>query len=367
MRSINPQTSFNKFLVICLAGIGDTLLLTPALWILRQGFPLAQIDVLVMHEGAKNLLDCSPDVNRVIHWNFMQQGVKKSLKFCIRLRRNNYDVSLMAYPANRYEYNMVSLLIGAKVRIGHQYNVRCTYGTGRFAFHHHVRESAENMLHNVEENLKLLECLQIHPKRYANHCLRLYFSQEDLTFAEQFLTRHRDMQASLRIGIHPGSGETKNLHLRRWPIGNFAKLADLLILSKSAQVFVFGGNNEKQLRHKLRQNMPQKPIVVENVSLRQSAALIQHCDVFVSVDTSLMHVATAVGTPTVALYGPTNPNLTFPWATSHQVVFKNLPCSPCYFYSKMQLSCPAKRDFECIKSVSVDDVIKSIDILLASR
>ena len=106
----DEKECFQKILVFCLAGIGDTLMCTPTLRILRQALPSAKIDVLVMHEGSKNILECSPDVDHVIQWNFVKYGFFKSLKFCLKLRKKNYDVSLMSYPSNRYEYNMVSHL-----------------------------------------------------------------------------------------------------------------------------------------------------------------------------------------------------------------------------------------------------------------
>ena len=329
--NISSTTRFKKIIVLCLAGIGDTLMFTPTLKVLRQAFPFAKIDALVMYKGTKSLLESSPDLDRVIHWNFIQQGKKRSALFCLKLRRNLYDLSLTAYPSNRYEYNVVSLLIGAKLRVGHQYNVKCSYKTDHIAFHHRATESKANNLHNVEENLKLLECLSIDPKFYAPHRLCLYLSRQDEISAEQFLRTYREPNASLLTGIHPGSGETKNLHLKRWPIDNFAQLADWLIEKKNHQVFVFGGDNEKQLRHKLIQRMAQNPVLVENLSFRQTAALIQRCNVFVSADTGLMHAAAAVGTPAITLYGPTNPNLTFPWGSCYQIVKKDLTCSPCYF------------------------------------
>lgn len=365
--SIPSVMGFKKILVLCLAGIGDAIMFTPTLRILRQAFPLAKIDALVMYEGTKSMLECSPDLDHIIHWNFMQQGKKRSALFCLKLRRNHYDLSLTAYPSNRYEYNMVTLLIGAKLRIGHQYNVKCSYKTDRITFHHRATESMANNLHNVEENLKLLKYLSIDPKFYAPHRLCLYLSQEDKNYAEQFLRTYEAPNAPALIGIHPGSGETKNLHLRRWPIGNFAQLADWLIAEKRHQVFVFGGDNEQQLRHELIRRMTQKPVLVENLSFRQTAALIERCNVFISADTGLMHAAAAVGTPAITLYGPTDPNLTFPWGNRHQIVKKDLTCSPCYFYSNMELTCPAHRDFECIQSIPITDVMNKIETLLTDN
>jgi heptosyltransferase-2 len=106
-----------KILVITLSGIGDALMFTPALGLLRNSLPDAEIDALVMYRGAKEIYESNPNFNKVIHFNFLEEGAFKSLNFLFQLRKK-YDASLNVYPSNRKEYNLISFLIGAKKRAG---------------------------------------------------------------------------------------------------------------------------------------------------------------------------------------------------------------------------------------------------------
>src|SRR4030065_2294851 len=100
-----------KILIIALSGIGDALMFTPALKLLRKNLPNAEIDVLAMYRGAQEIYSSNPNLNKVIHFNFLEEGAFKSLTFLFQLRKK-YDASINVYPSNRKEYNVISFLIG---------------------------------------------------------------------------------------------------------------------------------------------------------------------------------------------------------------------------------------------------------------
>jgi ADP-heptose:LPS heptosyltransferase len=106
-----------KILVIALSGIGDALMFTPALKLLRQSYLSAEIDALVMYKGAEEILASNKNLNQVIHFNFPEEGIYKSLKFLSELRKK-YDASINVYPSNRKEYNIISYIIGAEQEPG---------------------------------------------------------------------------------------------------------------------------------------------------------------------------------------------------------------------------------------------------------
>src|SRR5512136_844951 len=106
-----------KILVIALSGIGDALMFTPALSLLRKNLPEAEIDVLVMSHGSEEIYKANSNLNKLIYFNFLEEGALKSLKFLFQLRKK-YDASISVYPSNRKEYNIISFLIGAKKRAG---------------------------------------------------------------------------------------------------------------------------------------------------------------------------------------------------------------------------------------------------------
>ena len=109
-----------KILILALSGIGDALMFTPALKLLRQSLPSAQIDTLVMFKGTKEIYETNPNFNKVIHFDFLKEGAANSLKFVVGLRKK-YDATINVYPSNRKEYNLISFLIGAKKRVGVEY------------------------------------------------------------------------------------------------------------------------------------------------------------------------------------------------------------------------------------------------------
>ena len=104
-----------KILLIALSGIGDALMFTPALKLLRTEVPVAQIDALVMYKGAAEVLKENPNIKNIHHFDFLKAGKSKSLRYLFKLR-GEYDSSINVYPSNRKEYNLISYLIGAKKR-----------------------------------------------------------------------------------------------------------------------------------------------------------------------------------------------------------------------------------------------------------
>jgi heptosyltransferase-2 len=109
-----------KILVIALSGIGDALMFTPALEVLKKHSPDSEIDALVMYRGSEEIFDANPNISKVIYFNFINEGALNSLKFLKSLRKN-YDSSISVYPANRKEYNLINFFVGAKKRAGVKY------------------------------------------------------------------------------------------------------------------------------------------------------------------------------------------------------------------------------------------------------
>lgn len=352
------REAIRKILVLCLPGIGDALLFTPALRSLRAYFPKAQIWVLVMFKGSQEVLEKNPHIDRIIFWEFLKEGALRSFKFLLELRRQRFDISIMAYPANRIEYSLVHLLAGAKRRYGHRYHHR-DLSSLNVLHGHTIWEHDER--HNVEEDLALLHLLGIEAQRPI--LLELYLSEEDRAFAEDWLTQ-RQLHGALLIGFHAGTAEFKNQAKRRWAKEKFATLGDALAQELEAQILIFGGPEEQELKEEICHRMSPPGLVVTNTTMRQTAALIEKCALFVSNDSALMHTAAAMKVPCVVIFGPTNPKWVYPYGTRYRMVRLGLSCSPCFYYSARPLTC-ARGDFACIEGVSVDQVLRTARQLLS--
>lgn len=352
------RETVGKILVLCLPGIGDTLLFTPALRSLREHFPRAQIWILVMFKGSQEVLEGNPHIDRIILWEFLKEGAWRSFKFLLGLRRQRFDVSIMAYPANRIEYSLVHLLAGAKRRYGHRY--------------HHRNLSSLNVLHgntiledderhNVEENLALLRLLGVQAGESSS--LDLFLTQENRAFARDWLSQ-RQLGKELLIGFHAGTAEFKNQAKRRWAKEKFSALGDALFQEFGARILIFGGPEEEELKEDIQRQMSSPGLVVSDTTMKQTAALIEKCTLFISNDSALMHTAAAMKVPCVVVFGPTNPKWVHPYGARHQIVRHALSCSPCFYYSARPLTC-ARRDFACIEGVQVDQVLQAVRPLLS--
>ncbi|HEX9047926.1 MAG TPA: glycosyltransferase family 9 protein, partial [Verrucomicrobiae bacterium] len=104
-----------------MAGIGDTLIATPLIHELRANFPEAEIDVLAMWPGSKDLLANNPHVNRVFQKNLIKCGKLEGLRFLWSLRKERYQLSINTHPQSRIHYRIAAWLAGAEVRISHVY------------------------------------------------------------------------------------------------------------------------------------------------------------------------------------------------------------------------------------------------------
>ena len=291
-----------KILVIAMSGIGDTLIATPLLHELRENFPGARIDVLTMWSGARDLLEGNPHVNRVWQKNMIKEGVFKTLPFLLPLRRERYDISINAHTQGRIHYRIVARIVGAKLRVSHRYE-----GTPRLDGLLVQKTIPEDYsVHSVENNNRLLPLIGARPL-LAQHELEIFLSAEEEQWARDFLSRHA-LESRRRLGIHVGSGGTKNLALKRWPLENYIELLKGLTAARADfSVLLFGGPEEQRDHARIQAEVRSPRLLVpETKNLRQTAALMKHCSAFLSVDTALMHVAAAMKVPNqIVIEAPT--------------------------------------------------------------
>ena len=346
-----------KILILALSGIGDALMFTPALKLLRQSLPTSQIDALVMYKGTKEIYENNPNLNNVIHFDFIKEGAIASLKFVLGLRKT-YDSSINVYPSNRKEYNIINYLIGAKKRVGIEYLRMSNQNLGWL---NNATVLENDKTHNVRTNIKLVEKL-LNKKFDDDPAMEISLSDDDKRFAKNFLDKNNIKENDFVVGFHPGCATLKNHIKRRWEPEKFAELGKKLINEKTAKIFLFGGPEEEELKSSINKMMDsEKSYLVKTDKFLQSISIMKRCNVFVTNDSALMHVASALGLKVIAIIGPTNKHYIYPWKTEHTIVSLNLDCAPCFIYSPKPLIC-SRTDvqFKCIKDLDVEMVWKNI-------
>lgn len=283
----------NDILVIALAGIGDTLMATPLLHELRLNFPGARIDALTMWPGAAALLEGNPHLDTLHQHHFLKSSRFASVRFALGMRHHRYDVSLNAHPQGRHGYRIIARLIGAKRRLSH------TYENAGWLDRHLVTDTLpqDYTVHAAENNARFLPLIGAQ-RRLPRLAYEIYLSAVETTWASEYLAHH-GLEGARWLGIHAGSGGTKNLALRRWPLAHYVELVTRLgARHPELPVLFFGGPEDRAAQAELfgrlrggRVFFPECP------SIRHAAALVERAHAFLSVDTAFMHLAAAMQVP----------------------------------------------------------------------
>ena len=349
---------FGRILVISLGGLGDTILGTGLCRALRQKYKNAFLCALTMWQSSATVLQRLGIFDKVIAHNFLRSQILDSIFQIWRLRKEEFDLSVIVFPANRAHYNILSWLIGAKYRIGHEYLKGSSLAYLRFLLTYRINQTYN--MHNVEENMKLAHALGVSYVQPEINIGTLGESYKD--WAKEFLKGKN----SPFLGIHPGSSPIKNHICRRWPKEKYMELACKLNERTQGTVLLFLGPDELDMVEFF-QNKADNIILVRDKTIEKVAALIKNCSLFICNDSSLGHLASSLGIPEVMILGPTNVNYIHPWNVPYRIVSSNLPCSPCFEISSRPLKCLKGLNYACVRWIEVIDVLNNCIQLLYEK
>jgi len=360
-----PKTSTSvavapkNVLVMCLGGIGDTVLSVAMLRQLRQRLPNAKLTALTMWSQSAELLEDLGILDEIQQHNFQQDRGWRSIKKLIELHFRRYDLSILAFPANRWEFNLTAWLIHARQRVGHQYTVGDDIKLD-FLLTDKIRQNVRT--HNIDENLKLLSQVPGH-KRVSVSAVDIRLgplAREYHAYAERLLAAIPGPY----LGIHAGTNTFKNMAARRWPPEYFAQLCRLVNEHLGMTPLLFGAGEEILLNNYIAGQCATSGASIAQVvvtpAMRHTAAVMQRCAVFVSNDSSLAHIASALDVPTVMIVGPTDPAGIGPYTERGMAITADLPCAPCYRPYRQSLSCSEQQPYGCLRRISPEAVLQCV-------
>lgn len=349
-----------RILINALSGIGDALMFSPALALIKKHYPESVIDMLVMFPAVRELYSNNPHLNEIIYIDFLKQSKLKSLKQTHALRKTKYDVSINVYPSNRKEYNGVQFTEGAKKRAATRY---LNYSKGNFDFLNNALVNEVKDRHNVIENFELAKA--VFPELIEKELgpLEIYLNESDIKKAGEKINSY-GLSGKLLIGFHAGSATFKGHINKRWSAIKYAVLAKMLNEKYGAHIMLFG--TESDVNTEIKNNSGDYVIIPETKSLTESLALMKECSLFVSNDSALMHIAAGLKIRQAAIFGYTNYKELYPWQNRHIIIRKELECSPCFFNSPRPVKCifSGSDEFKCIKTIDVNEVFDACVKLL---
>lgn len=296
-----------RVLFLSLSGIGNYLMQSPAIALLKRAHPDWHITVWVAPRGTRPLAEADPNIDEVIEMP-KQGSVRDHLGRIQRLRQKKYDIGIVLSPGQLLKSAIYLYLAGIPRRVSNSYPLGKN-PTSRFLLTDAVSE--DETLHDIEQNLKLLEPLRIWNPESGIRNYTLLIPEKNKQQAQELLKKLAIPQNKLLVGIHAGSAP--GMAFKRWPLERFAEVAFELIQKHNAHVLLFGGPDEAEQKDHLKQLIgPRAHVSIISASLLTTAAILQHCRLLISNDSGLMHLAAAAGVVTIGLFGPTDEKKTGP-------------------------------------------------------
>lgn len=329
-------------ILVCQTGgwIGDMVLLTPALRTLKQTFSRSRL-ALLLRPRVADLMRSHPYVDACIV-DEKTEGRCRSLANLVRqIREKSFDLAVVLHPTS-FRNALLPFLARIPIRIGTNISGRGLLLT---------RSCGDDTnVHEVHRYLRVLRLLEIDT---ASDGLEFWHTDADRRFIENLLRVEGVSREDRVIAVNLGTTWTT----KRWDVENFTEvIRQITHLVPEAKIVLTGSLTEQVLAETVPASLPTINLVGKT-SILQLGALLERCEVCLTCDSGPMHIAAAVGTPTVALFGPTAPMRHRPYGVGHTVIEKPVSCRPCY-----KRTCHRQdRPYLCMQEIGTGEVVKAVE------
>jgi ADP-heptose:LPS heptosyltransferase len=320
--------------------IGDVICTLPVISNLRKAFPGAHIAYLC-REYTKKVLEGNPELNELVIYKpeGEHKGLGGLLKLSDLLESKNYDLVIVLYP--RFFIAAAAYLASIPQRIG------TAYRWYSFLFNRWVKiHRKRSEKHELEYNLDLLAPLNIEIKEKK---IKLWLNDGEKAFAVEFLSKNGLGGKQPVISVHPGAA----VSVLNWPLEKYAELIEELHKQDITGVILIEGKGEEGITATIKKKLSFKPAVLPgSADIRQVAAVIGAVNLQISSNTGTMHIAAAMGTPTLTFFNPVtavNPKRWGPWGNNSTIVMPDVEaCRKC------AKSC---KEYNCMEKIEAGYVV----------
>lgn len=332
--------------------IGDVVLTTPIIRSVRNAFPNAYI-AYMGEKNAVSLLGGNPNLNDIIPFDFSRPTIIEQPRVAWLLRQREFDLAIDLF--NNPRSALLMRATGANVRVGAE-----RPGHGKL-YTVHVRDDGKPKT-AIEFHNQFIRAVGIEP---TSDKTEIFLTDDEKREARIYL-QWLDYQNSPLdvtkpiIGVHPAA----TWPAKRWLPERFAELADLITAKLGAQVILTAGSNDAEVVRAVMDRSIANIKVIQNLPLRQLAAIISLCGAYVANDNGTMHISAALRIPTVGIFGPGEEDIWFPYHADegHAALRRDVPCHPCHLDI-----CNRSGDLymECMKLLTVTDVFETLKTSLS--
>jgi len=345
---VRRAEDFKRILIVRTDRIGDVLLSTPVIKALRDRYPNAYIAMMVS-PYAKEIVDGNPYLDEVIIYDKdgKHKSWRRSMKFARRLKKKKFDLALVLHPTNRV--HLVTYFAGIRKRVGYDRKLGFLL-TDRIK---HTKQLGEK--HELEYNFDLLKYLGVEPQD-LNLFMPLKPESED--WVDEVLMQNNIAATDRILAIHSGASCPSKI----WPNERFAEAAEKLAQKYKFKILILAGPKDIEKAKAVEAKLHTPAInLAGRSSVSQLASILKRCALFISNDSGPVHIASAVGTPVISIFGRAQaglgPKRWGPRGKKDIFLHKDVGCIECLAHNCV-------KGFKCLKAITVDDVISAADMIL---
>lgn len=329
-----------KALVISVQGIGNTVLITPIINSLSQA--AYDVDAIVSDNGSQEIVALTPNVRKRYLWLEHDGVIGNLLRLRSELRLSRYDVAYALYPNGKRE-NALLWLARANRKIRH---TDSRHFFRLLNFLPAGKKLPTEKRHDVNNNLRLLE---------TNGAARsdkpqISLSDEAHQFAERFF-KVNNLLDKFVVALHPGGGG----QAKRWSEDKYRDLCSRLIENEEIVLLVFGSIAEESLVRSITKPLNNRALAVCGLGIDKVAALMEKSRLLIGNDSALVHIASALDVPVVAIWGYTDFYRVAPFNSKGLLIRIDYPCNPCYEFATGYID-DCRYQLKCIRNISAEIV-----------
>jgi len=341
--------SIKKILLIQLGDIGDVVLTTPTIKALREGYQHSKIFVIVRKHARELIEDC-PWVDGVISVDKDKRKFREEIvyqkDFLLRLRKKGIELAIDLRAGTRGA--ILSFLSGARLRIGRYAHDGKSWRNRLFT--HLVRPENELQQYSTLHNVNILAPFKLNVKDTSPE---LVITKEKGISAANVLRKAEVPLDRPIIALHPFS----RWRYKEWPVTNHIKLIKHIASRYRVSIVITGSSNEEdRVGGIVQKGKTDIYNLVGKTSIGELAGVLKGCSLLIGIDSAPVHIAAAVGTPTITIFGPSSPINWAPRGKQHCAIYKDLPCVPC-----RQKGCNNSELSRCLEELRPEEVIPIVD------